>query len=80
VTFERFTQLLKPLVTVEKGREVRVKPKIVIEVSYEEIQKSPTYSSGYALRFPRVLTIRTDRRVDEISTMDVVEDLYFSQK
>ena len=68
------------LIISEKGREVTVKPKIVFEVKFEEIQKSPTYSSGYALRFPRVIKIRDDRRPEEINTINDVEDLYYSQK
>ncbi len=80
VTFEVLTNLLKPLIISEKGKEVKVKPKIVIEVHYEEIQKSPTYSSGYALRFPRLTRLRADRGVDDASTLDLVEEFYFAQR
>ncbi|MFO8016035.1 MAG: ATP-dependent DNA ligase [Candidatus Woesearchaeota archaeon] len=80
VTFDILTNMLKPLITEEKGREVRVKPRIVIEVNYEEIQKSPTYSSGYALRFPRVVRIREDRGPDDVSTTATVKELYEGQK
>ena len=80
VKFEEMTKLLKPLIKSEKGREVVVKPKIVFEIRFEEIQKSPTYSSGYALRFPRVVKIREDRRPEEINTLNEVEDLYYGQK
>ncbi len=78
ITFEELTKLLKPLITKEKGREVSVKPKVIVEVAYEEIQKSPTYSSGYALRFPRLMRLRSDER-DEPSDLDLVEDLYHGQ-
>ncbi len=80
LTFNQMTELLKPHITSEKGREVKIKPKIVIEVHYEEIQKSPTYGSGYALRFPRVIRLREDRNPKEISTLDMVEELFFEQK
>ncbi|MCK5107251.1 MAG: ATP-dependent DNA ligase [Nanoarchaeota archaeon] len=80
VTFTQLTELLKPLVIEEDNNGVKVKPEIVIEISYEEIQKSSKYSSGYALRFPRVLRIREDRAVIDISTIDFIEDLYFEQK
>ncbi|RMF56080.1 ATP-dependent DNA ligase [Candidatus Woesearchaeota archaeon] len=80
LTFEKLTGLLKPLIISEKGREVKVKPEIVIEVSYEEIQKSPTYSSGYALRFPRVISLREDMSADDCSTLNVLEDLYQNQR
>ena len=80
VTFEYLTNLLRPLITEEKAREVRIKPSVVIEVNYEEIQKSPTYSSGFALRFPRVIRIREDRMPEDASTLSTVEDLYYEQK
>ena len=64
----------------EKGKEVKVKPKIVIEVGYEEIQKSPTYESGFALRFPRIIKIREDKGPAEASSLDYVKKLYAGQK
>ena len=81
LSFLEMTKLLKPLILNDKGKEVRVKPKIVIEVGYEEIQKSPTYESGFALRFPRVISLRTmDKGPDEASTLDYVKKLYNGQK
>ena len=80
VSFEQLTELLKPLITSEKGRSVFVKPALVVEVNFEEIQKSPTYSSGYALRFPRVIRIREDRSPDEASDLALVEELYSTQR
>ena len=78
-SFEELTSLLKPLVTSENGKEVKVKPKIVIEVKYEEIQKSPTYSSGYALRFPRFVQIREDVGLKDVDDLKKVEDYYNEQ-
>ena len=81
VSFHELTELLRPLITSEKGRIVVVRPKIVVEVTYEEIQKSPTYSSGFALRFPRVKRLRhMERRHDDILKLDELRDLYDSQK
>jgi DNA ligase-1 len=80
VTFAQLTELLKPLIISEKGVKVKVNPKIIVEVSYEEIQKSPTYSSGYALRFPRLLQIRQDKPANEASGLDLVEELYTGQR
>ena len=74
------TELLKPLIKEEEGKEVMLKPRIVIEVGYEEIQKSPTYTSGYALRFPRVICLREDRGPDNISALKMVESFYNQQK
>ncbi|MEM4260180.1 MAG: ATP-dependent DNA ligase [Candidatus Woesearchaeota archaeon] len=79
-TFQQMTDLLKPLIIKEKGREVDIKPGLVIEVKYEEIQKSPSYSSGYALRFPRLVRIREDRSPNECSSISEVIDLFNKQK
>jgi len=80
VSFKQLTDLLRPLITSEKGKSVRVKPKIVIELKYEEIQKSNSYSSGYALRFPRFVRLREDRRAEEISDLEQVEELFVLQR
>jgi len=80
VTYDKMTKLLKPLITKEEGKGVVVRPKVVIEVGYEEIQKSPSYSSGYALRFPRVLLLREEKPIDEISDIKTVEKIYKSQR
>ncbi len=80
VTYTRMTELLTPLIIEEKGREVRVKPEIVIEVHYEEIQKSPSYTSGYALRFPRFVRLREDRSLKDISTLELAQELYLAQR
>jgi DNA ligase-1 len=81
LSFDEMTETLKPLIISEKGKEAKIKPQIVIEVAYEEIQKSPTYGSGYALRFPRVVRLRTDERdVSDISTLEYVDELYYGQK
>ncbi|MBI2145107.1 ATP-dependent DNA ligase [Candidatus Woesearchaeota archaeon] len=80
-SFDEVTELLRPLIQEQEGRYVKVKPKIILEVAYEEIQKSPTYESGYALRFPRVIRNRTDEKgVDDINTLEDVEGLYQQQK
>jgi len=80
VSFVELTNLLKPLILAEHGKEVEVKPQIIIEVGYEEIQHSPTYESGYALRFPRFLRLRDEKPIDESSTIDYVEQLVREQK
>ena len=43
-------------------------------VRYQNIQKSPSYSSGFALRFPRILKLRDDRGVGDIATLSEVEE------
>jgi len=80
VSFRQVSDLLLPLVTHDLGKEIKVKPFIVIEVNYEEIQASPSYSSGYALRFPRFVKLREDRSPEEISTTEDVKKLYEEQR
>ncbi|MFH1316417.1 MAG: ATP-dependent DNA ligase [Candidatus Woesearchaeota archaeon] len=79
VTFMHLTKLLKPLIISEKGKEIKVKPSIVIEISYNEIQKSPTYSSGFALRFPRLVRLREDRKASDIDNLSRIKDFYHKQ-
>jgi len=73
LSFVELTKLLKPLITKEAGREVEVKPKIVVTVIYQNIQKSPTYESGFALRFPRITRLRPDRSVSDIATLSEIK-------
>jgi DNA ligase-1 len=80
VTLDELTKLLKPYIISQEGNEAKIKAKIIIEVAYEEIQKSPTYSSGYALRFPRLIRLRIDKGPDEADTLERIEALYKIQK
>jgi len=73
LSFGEMTEKLKKLVIGEEGRKIRVKPEIVVAVQYQNIQKSPTYSSGYALRFPRIVRLREDRGAGDIATLDEIE-------
>lgn len=68
-TYEEMTSLLKPLIIKEKGKTVSVKPKIVVSITYQNIQGSPSYDSGYALRFPRITNYRPDRKPFDIATL-----------
>ncbi|MBW2996261.1 ATP-dependent DNA ligase [Candidatus Woesearchaeota archaeon] len=80
VTFTELTKLLKPLILSQKGKTAIVKPKIVVEIAYEEIQKSVNYSSGYALRFPRVIRLRhMEKSPKDINTVKDVEKYYKEQ-
>ncbi len=75
--FSEITKKLKPLIISEEGKQVKVKPVIIVEVGYEEIQKSPTYSSGYALRFPRLMRFRPDK--EEPDSIERIIEIYKSQ-
>ncbi|WP_123534604.1 ATP-dependent DNA ligase LigA [Halosimplex salinum] len=72
---EALSDLLEPHVLSEDGADVDVEPAVVFEVGYEEIQPSPTYSSGYALRFPRFLGVREDKDPDDADSLERVERL-----
>ena len=76
---EELTKLFKPLIIYEDGKTIKFQPKIVFEVAYQEIQKSPKYESGYALRFPRFIRIRDDKSPEEADTIERVAKLYESQ-
>ena len=80
VKFSELTKELRRLIINDHGKTVEVKPKLIIEVSYEEIQKSPTYKSGFALRFPRILRVRSEKDVEEINTLSDVERIYSRQR
>ncbi|EMA01291.1 ATP-dependent DNA ligase LigA [Haloferax denitrificans] len=73
------TDLLEPEIEREAGKEVDIRPSVVFEVGYEEIQASPTYSSGYALRFPRFVTVREDKTAETADSLARVERLAESQ-
>ncbi|MDI6902273.1 MAG: ATP-dependent DNA ligase [Methanocellales archaeon] len=74
------TELFKALIVSEIGKEIDLKPEIVFEIAYEEIQKSPNYESGFALRFPRLISVRSDKSVGEADSMQRVRELYEKQK
>ena len=77
--FQVMTDTLRPLITEEKGKDVKVRPKLVVEVAYQEIQKSPTYDAGYALRFPRLIRVREDKSPEEADTIERLIKLYKTQ-
>lgn len=76
--FKEMTENLMELITREEGKEVEIRPSVVVEVAYEEIQKSPSSTSGYALRFPRLVRVRDDKSPEEADTIDRVKKLMMS--
>jgi DNA ligase-1 len=71
--------LLKDKVIKKAGKEVTFEPGLVFEVGYSELQVSPTYEAGFALRFPRFIRIRDDKDVSEIETIDSIRERYQRQ-
>jgi DNA ligase-1 len=58
------------------GRFREVEPLVVIEVAFDVIQRSNRHQSGFALRFPRIVHLRTDKQPAEIDTLATVERLH----
>jgi DNA ligase-1 len=77
--FTGITKRLQELKSSETEFTVTVRPTIVVEVAYDEIQRSPHYKSGFALRFARIARIRDDKSPDEADTLERVRGLYDQQ-
>ncbi len=75
----QMTQRLEGLAIKKGHRIVIVIPKIVVEVAYNEIQKSSKYRSGLALRFARITRVRDDKGPEEIDTIKEVKEIYEKQ-
>lgn len=68
-TLEKLTQRMKEIIINEKGTLVEVEPKIILEIAYSEIVKSPEYEAGYSLRFPVVKRIRDDISISDVDSV-----------
>ena len=77
--FVEMTERLWALAVSDDGYTVRVRPEVVVEVAYNEIQKSPTYRSGMALRFARITRIRDDKAPGQATTLEELRALYERQ-
>ncbi|MEM0042115.1 MAG: hypothetical protein QXU23_06725, partial [Candidatus Korarchaeum sp.] len=74
--FEWMTRRLEEITIRKEGKLIFVKPEVVVEVAFNEVQRSPKYESGYALRFARIIRIRDDKSADEADTLDKVKKIY----
>jgi DNA ligase-1 len=70
------TSKLMPLIITSRGRNVEIEPSMVIEVDFQDIQKTSAYSSGFALRIPRFKRVRVDKSVREADSLDRLKKLY----
>jgi len=73
------TDRLEELILSQDGRSVELRPEVVLEVEYEEIQRSEEYDSGYALRFPRFLRRRETLAPGDADTLERVQRLFEEQ-
>jgi DNA ligase-1 len=73
------TKRLKELTLSANHRQVTVVPRIVVEVAYNEIQKSPKYERGMALRFARIIRLRDDKTPEEADSIQKVQKIFEKQ-
>jgi DNA ligase-1 len=77
--FTEITPRLLGLKTKETEYTVHVKPSIVVEVAFNEVQHSPQYKSGFALRFARIARFREDKRPEDADSLQRLTELYKDQ-
>lgn len=75
----KMTDKLRSIAVRDEGYRLVVRPEIVLEVAFDSIQKSDRHNSGFALRFPRIKYIRTDKTVRDIDTLEKVQKIYERQ-
>jgi DNA ligase 1 len=73
------TRLFLATTVEDQGFRRIVKPELVIEVAFNNIQRSARHESGFALRFPRITRMRKDKSASEIDTVGRVEELFVNQ-
>jgi DNA ligase-1 len=73
------TKKLRSIMIKDDGYGIVVKPEVILEISFDSIQKSNRHDSGFALRFPRIKNIRSDKNVADIDTLQKVRRIYENQ-
>ncbi len=73
------TEQFKAITVRDFGRFRTVHPEVVVEIAFDRIMRSTRHSSGFALRFPRIVRIREDKTPAEIDTLATVEALFGEQ-
>ena len=79
VEIAELTEFLKAHTLEDFGHFRTVEPLIILEVAFNNVMRSYRHASGFALRFPRILRIRTDKPLEEIDSVARVEEIYQSQ-
>jgi DNA ligase 1 len=75
----KITKKLKSIMIKDEGYRIIVRPEIILEIAFDSIQKSDRHDSGFALRFPRIKNIRTDKTVMDIDTLRKIKQIYEKQ-
>jgi DNA ligase-1 len=78
--FRAMTETLSALAVAEDGPTVRVEPRVVVEVLFADLQRSPTYPGGLALRFARIARVRDDKTPADADTLQHLRALFIRQQ
>jgi DNA ligase-1 len=76
---EMTTWFLKHTVD-DQGMRLIVDPQVILEVAFNNMMRSTRHESGYALRFPRILRIRNDKRPEDADTIETAARIFERQK
>ena len=76
---DTITKHLRSIMIKDNGYGIVVKPELILEISFDSIQKSDRHDSGFALRFPRIKNIRSDKNIKDIDTLQKVRRIYENQ-
>ena len=74
------TEKLLALETSRDDWTVRVRPELVVEIAFADVQESPRYPAGLALRFARVKRYRADKTAAEADTIQAVRAIFDRQR
>jgi DNA ligase-1 len=75
-TLKDLTAKLEPKIISTRGRDVEIEPEMVLEVDFQDIQKTSRYRAGYVLRIPRFKRERTDKSTREADNLERLKRLY----
>ena len=75
-TMDTLRTIIERTKTSEGEEGVFVKPSVVVEATYQEIQETDEYTSGFALRVPKIVRFRTDKTVNDVDSVEKLQKLY----
>jgi len=78
-TMDMLRDIVEQTRTSQDDEGIFVKPSVVVEATYQEIQETDEYTSGYALRVPKVVRFRPDKKVEEVDNVGKLHKLYEMQ-
>jgi DNA ligase-1 len=79
VEIAQLTDELSARTREEKGGQRFVEPSVVLEIAFDGLQPSKRHASGFALRFPRIVRIRADKKPEDADTFATVEGIFAGQ-